>query len=171
MIAGFKMLDMLGSEDAQRIVAELNLGSENAIKTMDSGTARFVARFLKDNAVDIVLLAAACATGGTALAPAISRLSTTLGVAGNIQQIQDKYRQLKREGATEEEIIASLAREVALIKVNGFTTSIVGGGMQRVVEPVAGTRGAKLMGDLGVKVGASYPEHRKKEDLNNTNNK
>ncbi len=124
-IAGFKMLDMLGSEDAQRIVAELNLGAENAIGTLDSGTARFVARFLKDNAVDIVLLAAACATGGTALAPAISRLSTTLGVAGNIQQIQDKYRQLKREGATEGEIVAGLAREVALIKVNGFAFSKV----------------------------------------------
>ncbi len=106
MSAGYKMLEMLGSEDAQRIVGELNLGAENAIGTLDSGTARFVARFLKDNAVDIVLLAAACATGGTALAPAISRLSTTLGVVGNIQQIQDKYRQLKREGATEGELVS-----------------------------------------------------------------
>ncbi len=164
MSAGFKMLDMLGSEDAQRIVAELNLGSENAIKTMDSGTARFVARFLKDNAVDIVLLAAACATGGTALAPAISRLSTTLGVAGSIQQIQDKYRQLKREGATEEEIVASLAREVALIKVNEFTTSIIGDGIQAGAKPVLGERGAKGLSELGAKGLASYPEHQKKEN-------
>ncbi len=149
-IAGFKMLDMLGSEDAQRIVAELNLGSENAIKTMDSGTARFVARFLKDNAVDIVLLAAACATGGTALAPAISRLSTTLGVAGNIQQIQDKYRQLKREGATDDELVFGVIGEIARMQVKEYGFSKGSDRVKPMLKKGLGEKGGEAVTEIGI---------------------
>lgn len=85
------------------MINEIERGANNAIDMMDSEAAKFVARFLKDNITDIVLIAATAASGGTGIAAFLSQMKLNRKYAKAIIKVVDAYRDGSHQGLTQRE--------------------------------------------------------------------
>ncbi len=112
-IAGLQMLRMLGADNVQATINEINKGADDAIDMIDGDAARFIAGFMKENAADIVLISAAFATGGTAIAPALARLETIYGATQKVQKIQEICKKISAKSLPPQQ----LAQEISIVLI------------------------------------------------------
>ncbi len=137
-IAGLKMLRMLGADNVQATINEINKGADDAINMIDGKATKFIARFIKKNAADIVLISAAFATGGTAIAPALAQLEGIYGTAQKIQQIQETYRELKAENLPPEQLARKMTEALISFGISDYVNSEIAGAFAKAITPYLG---------------------------------
>ncbi len=144
----------------QATINEINKGADDAIDMIDSEASKFIARFIKDNAADIVLISAAFATGGTAIAPALARLAGIYGSAQKIQQIQETYRELKAENMPPEQLARKMTEALISLGISDYVNSEIAGAFAKVITPYVGKTNANAGIDL-FQIGFGYATNYK----------
>lgn len=109
---------ILGDDDALDKINEINKGAEDAISRMDSESAKFVARFLKNNTSDIIIIAAAFASGSTAAGAALNYLKKVRGYAMAYQSIKDTYDHTQGQGLSTSEIGSRMIIALIMARVS-----------------------------------------------------
>ncbi len=157
------MLRMLGADNVDTTIDETNKGADDAIDMIDGEASKFIAGFMKENAADIVLIGAAFATGGTAIAPALAQLEGIYGTAQKIQQIQETYRELKAENLPPEQLARKMTEALISLGISDYVNSEIAGAFAKAITPYLGENIAENGVNLGFKIGQSWLDYNKKQ--------
>ncbi len=142
-IAGLQMLRMLGADNVQATINEINKGADDAIDMIDGDAAKFIAGFMKENAADIVLISAAFATGGTAIAPALARLEAIYGATQKVQQIQETCKKISAKGLPPQQLAQEIFIALTGFGISDYVNSEIAGAFAKAITTYVGENIAK----------------------------
>ncbi len=154
------MLRMLGADNVQATINAINKGADDAIDMIDEEVSKFIARFIKKNAADIVLIGAAFATGGTAITPALAQLKGIYGTAQKIQQIPETYRELKARNMPPEQLARKMTEALISLGISDYVNSEIAGAFAKAITPYVGKSKANAGIDL-FQIGLGYATNYK----------
>ncbi len=157
-IAGLKMLRMLGADNVQATINEINKGADDAIAMIDGDAARFIAGFMKDNAADIVLISAAFATGGTAIAPALARLEAIYGSTQKVQQIQETCKKISSKGLPPQQLAQEIFIALTSFGISDYVDSATAKKLTTIMVPHFGKNIAEQSTNVAL-TGAKYANY------------
>ncbi len=154
-IAGLQMLRMLGADNVQATINEINKGADDAIDMIDGDAARFIAGFMKENAADIVLISAAFATGGTAIAPALARLEAIYGATQKVQKIQETCKKISAKGLPPQQLAQEIFIALTGFGISDYVNSEIAGAFAKAITPYVRENIAKQT-IKGASIGGKY---------------